>query len=179
MFGPLKALFKSGEPQIKVIDKIWMSSEAKYAACKAMAAVNPHCVFITWFEETHALLSQVLGDGRVLLAKQIPLDGLPGKMIVFAEHYPLLKKEIALFTTLQLKEVPILSSLDDPLFMRFGGERTIELMKKLGMKDDEVVGHAFITKSIQNAQQKIEKQVTVEREANSQHEWFALNMPVN
>jgi hypothetical protein len=98
-------------------------------------------------------------------------------MTVFVEHHPLSKKELALFSALQLKEVPVLSSLDEPFFMWFGGERTIELMKKLGMNEDEVVGSGMITNAIRNVQQKIEKQVTVEREARGQQEWLTLNLP--
>jgi hypothetical protein len=98
-------------------------------------------------------------------------------MIVFAEHHPLSAKEMALFSALHVKEIPVLSSLDEPFFMRFGGERTIELMKKLGMNKDEVIGSGVITKAIRNAQQKIEKQVKAEREARSQQEWLTLNLP--
>ena len=50
-------------------------------------------------------------------------------------------------------------------------------MKKLGMNEDEVVGSGMITNAIRNAQQKIEKQVTVEREARGQQEWLTLNLP--
>jgi preprotein translocase subunit SecA len=58
----------------------------------------------------------------------------------------------------------------------FGGERTIELMKKLGLQEDEPVGHTMITKSIQNAQSKLEKEVLVEHKTNSAQEWFILNV---
>jgi hypothetical protein len=97
-------------------------------------------------------------------------------MVVFAEHYPLSKVEHTLFSTLGLKEIPIVSSLDEPLFMLFGGERTIELMRKLGMKEDEMVGHSMITASIKNAQRKLEKSIIVESKANSAEEWFELNL---
>lgn len=97
-------------------------------------------------------------------------------MVVFAEHYPLLQKEQALFKTLSLKEIPVMSSLDEPLFKYFGGEKLIETIKKLGMKDDEVIGHSFITSAIRNAQQKLEKKVRVEKPASTAEEWFALNV---
>ena len=177
MFGPLKALFKSGEPEIKVVDKVWMSADAKFKACAAMASLNSSCIFIVWFEETYNSLSNILAEERIVLAQNVHHHILSDKMIVFVEHHPLAKKETAMFTALQLKEVPVLSSLDEPFFMRFGGERTLDLMKKLGMNEDEVVGSGLITKSIRNAQQKIEKQVTVEREAHSQQEWLTLNLP--
>lgn len=177
MFGPLKALFNSSEPEIKIIDKVWMSAEAKFKACKAMADVNPDCVFICWFPETFEVIKIFVNEHNVMLTSQAAPTSFQDKMVVFAEHHPLAKKEIALFTLLNLKEAPILSSLDEPLFMRFGGERTLSLMKKLGMNEDEVIGSGMITSAIHNAQKKIEKQVVVEREAHSQQEWFALNLP--
>lgn len=173
MFG----LFKSREPEIKIVDKVWMSAEAKFKACAAMAEANPNCVFVCWFPGTLDALKLFLHENNLMLASQAASISLPDKMLVFAEHHPLSRKESVLFRFLNLKEAPVLSSLDEPLFMRFGGERTLELMKKLGMHENEVIGSNLITKAIRNAQQKIEKQVVVEREANSQQDWLTLNLP--
>lgn len=178
MFGPLKALFRSSEPEVKISDKVWMSAEAKFRACNALVAANPNCVFVCWFSETYKTLNTFLPDGNLLMAEQVPSALLENKMLVFAEHHPLLRKEMTLFKQVTLKEVPVLSALDEPLFMRFGGERTVDLMKKLGMKEDEVIGSGLITKALRNAQLKIEKQVIAEQAAASQHEWFERNLPV-
>ena len=97
-------------------------------------------------------------------------------MVVFAEHYPLPKKEQELFKTLNLKEIPIMSSLDEPLFKHFGGERLIDTIKKLGMNEDEVIGHSFITSAIRNAQEKLGKKVRMEKAASSAEEWFKANI---
>ena len=173
MFG----LFGSSDSKIKVIDKVWVSQAAKWRACASMLQLNSTCFFITWFEETKHNLVTILGkDECVQLADKIDFDRLQDKMIVFAEHYPLSQKEQALFKTLNLKKVPVTSSLDEPLFMHFGGEKTIEIMKSLGMKEDEVIGHSFITSAIRNAQQKLEKKVKVEKQASSAQEWFTLNL---
>lgn len=177
MFGPLKALFKSSQPEIKITDNVWLSADAKFKACAAMAKANPNCVFICWFTETYNLLRNHLDEKNLQLANQATTSLLQNKMIVFAEHHPLLRKEAELFKVLNLPEIPVLSSLDEPLFMRFGGERTLEIVQKLGMQENEVIGHRMITKAIQNAQQKIEKQVNVEREATSQQEWLNINLP--
>ncbi|HMV07900.1 MAG TPA: hypothetical protein PK325_03605 [Cyclobacteriaceae bacterium] len=177
MFGPLKALFKNNEPATKVIDKVWMSANARFNACIAMARANSACVFICWFPETYEKLQQSLPEEQLVLADRASAHTFEGRMIVFAEHHPLGRKEAALFKTLNLHEAPVLSSLDEPLFMRFGGDRTIEIMKKLGMKEDEVVGSDLITRALRNAQRKIEEKVVAEREARSQQEWFNLNFP--
>jgi hypothetical protein len=172
MFG----LFGNSDSKIKVIDKVWMSKEVKWKACASMLQVNPDCVFIAWFEDTYQQLSRELGgDGHVQLAAKIDFEKLRGKMVVFAEHYPLPQIERELFKNLNLKEIPVTSSLDEPFFRYFGGEKLIDTIRKLGMKEDEVIGHSFITSAIRNAQQKLEKKVRIEKAANSAEEWFALN----
>jgi hypothetical protein len=169
--------FGGSKSKIKVVDKVWMSKQAKWNACRQMSSVNPSCVFVAWFKETIDELQSALGNSDyILLAEKVDPSLLKEKMIVFAEHHPLVKKEEALFLSLNLTEVPVLSSLDEALFMQFGGERTIELMQKLGMKDDEVIGHPYVTKAIRNAQEKLQKKIVVEKFAASAKEWFEANV---
>ncbi len=47
-------------------------------------------------------------------------------------------------------------SLEDDLMRIFGSERIASVMNKLGMKDDETIEHPWISKSIENAQKKVE-----------------------
>ena len=47
-------------------------------------------------------------------------------------------------------------SLEDDLMRIFGGERMMGLMEKLGMEDGEVIEHRWVSKSIENAQRKVE-----------------------
>ena len=77
---------------------------------------------------------------------------------------------------MKLTEVPVLSSLDESFFFRFGGEKLLDIMKNMEMKEDEVIGNPMITKSIHRAQESIAKKVLTEQRANSQREWFTLNM---
>jgi preprotein translocase subunit SecA len=46
-------------------------------------------------------------------------------------------------------------SLEDDLMRRFGGERISGLMDKLGLDDDVPLEHGLVSKSIENAQQKV------------------------
>jgi hypothetical protein len=48
-------------------------------------------------------------------------------------------------------------------------------MKLLGMKEDEVIEHSFVSKSIIKGQAKIANAVTLEQPANSQGEWLDKN----
>lgn len=176
MFG----LFGKTVPAVSVIDKVWMSKQAKHNACIQMLHINPNCLFITWFDETYAELLQVLNlsepNTSVLRENETEIANTQNRMVVFAEHYPLSKTEQASYARLNLKDVPVLSSLDEPFFQWFGGDKTIDLMKKLGMKEDEVIGHSLVTRSIRNAQKKIERSVVSDMKASSQEKWFAINM---
>jgi len=65
--------------------------------------------------------------------------------------------------------------LDEPLFSLFGGEKTIQLMRKMGMKEEEIIAHPMINRAIKNAQQKIASKVRAEVKADSAVDWFSKN----
>jgi preprotein translocase subunit SecA len=48
-------------------------------------------------------------------------------------------------------------SLEDELMRLFGSERISKIMDRLGLKEGEVIQHSLITKSITNAQRKVEE----------------------
>jgi preprotein translocase subunit SecA len=45
----------------------------------------------------------------------------------------------------------------------------------MGVQESEVISHAMITRSIENAQKKMEEGVVTERKALSAQEWLQLN----
>jgi hypothetical protein len=174
-------LFKKKEPSLKITDKIWMTSASKLKSIAEEMKKNNALVFICWFDETfHQLESHFTGDTtgsiRLLRSREAVTAHLPGTTIIFAEHYPLREKEITLFQKLGLQEVQIWSALDEPLFKHFGGDRIIQLMKQMGMKEDQAMEHTMISDAIRNAQQKIEKKVQVEQSAHSQKDWIEKNL---
>ncbi len=48
-------------------------------------------------------------------------------------------------------------SLQDDLMRRFGSDRIAKIMDRMGLKEGEVIEHSWITKSIENAQKKVEE----------------------
>ncbi|MBK7308447.1 MAG: hypothetical protein IPI88_16550 [Chitinophagaceae bacterium] len=66
--------------------------------------------------------------------------------------------------------------MDEPLFKHFGSDKLIPLMKMMGMKEDEVIEHNMVSKSIIKGQEKIGEQVTLEQAAVSQEEWMRKNI---
>jgi hypothetical protein len=173
------SLFKKNDLDFIIKDQIWISQVAKLNACKALVKSNSTCLFVFWFESSldefkNTLLPEESLD-CLLMADRVTKSIIADRILIFAEHYPLPKKENDLFKALSLKEVQILSSMDEPLFEKFGGEQTLDLMKKLGVDENEVITHRLITKAIKAAQEKIEKKVLHERKATSQQEWFKIN----
>lgn len=47
-------------------------------------------------------------------------------------------------------------SLEDDLIKIFGGDRILKLMERFGMEDEDVIEHPWITRSIENAQKRVE-----------------------
>ncbi len=173
MFG----FFSSSKNKVKVVDKVWMTRAARLQACKAMHAANPQCLFIVWFEESAAALKHVVPAEAVIPADHVEVQKLQNRLVVFFEHYPLRRVEEELYQRLNLTEVNVLSALDEPLFKFFGGERLQEIMRRLGMDEQEIVGHSMIASSIKRAQEKLAQRVISEQRTTSQEKWFDLNFP--
>jgi len=176
----MAGLFKKKETVIKVKDKVWMTSEAKLQAFINEWKKNPDTVFIFWFDDS---LRQVessfakleTGPATILMARETNAFQVSGKKIILAEHYPLLQKENEFFQKLKLQEAEVWSALDEPLFKHFGSEKIIEMMKQLGMKEDEAIEHPMITKAIRSAQEEISKKIMIDKTSQSQNDWMQRN----
>ena len=101
---------------------------------------------------------------------------LQSKTPVFVEHYPLHSKELELIKNWTAEKIIVYSAMDEPLFKHFGSEKLVPLMKMMGMKEDEVIEHSMVTKSIIKGQEKIASQVNSEHSASSQGEWMKKNI---
>ncbi|MFI5186227.1 MAG: hypothetical protein ACHQF0_05850 [Chitinophagales bacterium] len=176
------SLFNKKNESIKVKDIIWMNSDAKWNGLIDLWKKDKNTVFIFWFDKTlqqaqKKFSDQITGSIDLVTSKEVHHHLVKDKPVVAAEHYPLRKKKEELFQALHLEEVKVLSSLDEPLFKKFGSDNIIQLMKQVGMKENESLEHAMITKAIQNAQEKIKGQVKFEQSAHSQSDWLKKNLP--
>lgn len=173
-------LFGKKEKKINFTDVNYMSEKAKSQAIIRLAKEESDTIFFAWFADTATAYKQLFSregipEIRILETRQFHSAKVAGKKIVFLEHHPLRSKENSLLNDFEEKSFSVYNSLDEPLFALFGSDRIIELMKKMGMKEDEAVTHSLISKSVKNAQEKIEKKVTLEIPANSQKEWMQKN----
>ncbi len=178
MFNP----FKKKEGSVNVIDKVWITEEVKQNAILEEWKKDPGIIIIAWFDATlrhlqNVFAKQTSSSVSLFSAREVHSSHLNGPKIIFAEHHPMRSKEQEAFKQWHLKEAVVYSALDEPLFKQFGGDRIVEMMKKLGMEADSVIEHKMVSSSIENAQEKIEKKVITESMANSQQEWMERNLP--
>lgn len=67
-------------------------------------------------------------------------------------------------------------ALEDPLMKKFGGDKLINAMKSMKMKEEESIQHSAISKSIVRAQQKLQSNKTGDLRAKTAQEWIDLNV---
>ena len=166
----------------KIADIVWASEDYKLNGLVEQWKKSPGFIICCWFEETAekiAIIFQnnLIENPPIYTTRQLHNAIIKDQAIVFAEHYPLRKKEEELFEQLAVEKITIYSALNEPLFLHFGGEKTLQLMKQLGMKEEEPIKNDLITKAIIWAQEKIEGKVDFEISCHSQSEWLKKNLP--
>lgn len=162
-------------------DRAYVTTNVKLNACTDLALADPACIFICWFDETADHLKARfnkagIDESRVQIARYLNPNLLATNKPVFAEHYPLHSQELELIKDWKFENIIVYSALDEPLFKHFGSEKLIPLMKMMGMKEDEVIEHSMVTKSIIKGQEKIAQQVDSVHSAISQAEWMKKNI---
>ena len=163
------------------VDRAYITTAAKMNACVELAKKEPDHLFICWFADTaiqfkEFFRQQGLDENMVTETHHLHGSKLQNKKPVFVEHYPLHTKELELIKHWDTTNIIVYSALDEPLFKHFGSDKIIPLMKMMGMKEDEVIEHNLVSKSILKGQQKIAEQVSFDQSANSQEEWMRKNL---
>ena len=177
MFG----LFGKKEKGLKVNDRVWITEKAKFNACIALKKENPNVVFVAWFEETknnlNAFFQQNNMDEKVYLADRLSTTQQNNELI-FVEHHPLQAEEKKIADEMAKTELTFYSSLSEPIFQLFGGDKIVDIMVKMGMREDEMIEHNMITSSIKRAQDKMASKSIFNVSGRSQGEWL-LNAGLN
>jgi hypothetical protein len=163
------------------VDRAYVSTKAKMNACAELARKEPDRLFICWFADTEVKFKeffsqQGLDENLIAETHHLHASKLLNKKPVFVEHYPLHTKELELIKNWDTEKIIVFSAMDEPLFKHFGSEKLIPLMKMMGMKEDEVIEHSMVSKSIMKGQEKIAQQVSLEQTAGSQEEWMRKNI---
>lgn len=175
-------LFKKKEPAVKVIDKVTINEAAKLNALLTLWNSHRNIILVFWFEES-LRQAEIFFSGKttepitLLTSREAGTQQITGKTFVFAEHYPLRSKEEELYLRMNLTTVQVYSSLDESFFQRYGGDKIVQVMQRLGINEDEIIEHSMISKAILTAQNKIEKKIVAEQAGHSQKNWLEKNFP--
>lgn len=170
---------KKSLPEIR--DMVWINNPSKQKGVLNFLQKTQNAILVAWFTETQEQFDWFLNGQNNLgvtieLARTIYAGKAEGKKLILLEHYPLRSKEEDLISKLQPAGVVVFNSLEEPLFAHFGGDRLTQMISSLGLKEDEMIEHPMISKSIEQAQQKLEKEIIVEHTTNSQKEWMEKNI---
>lgn len=183
-------------------DLSWMSEKTKQiqliVTIKKLAKSTP-VVVVSFFEDELTLIKNNLEKLSISYHDLNNLSGgtTPGNKIyiahadnllrfntnlsnnicfIFTDHYPLYTKDKNTrhhcFSICSNPDVRYYISIDGPIFNLFGGERIKNLLQQMQTDENEVIEHKMISKSLEKALQKIEKQVQLDPTANSLPEWF-------
>ena len=166
---------------MEIIETVWLNENAKWNSCLERLKQNPDTVIITWFEDTWHLLENLLSSANLPTSTLFPSRSVTHEHIInapviFAEHYPLHQKEKELYKKLHLSQAEVYSSLDEPLFKHFGGNRLTDMTNKINCQENEPLHHHLINTAIKKAQEKIAGMVAIEQGATSQAGWLMRNL---
>lgn len=186
--------FFKKKKEIKTTDYIFRSEEAKYQKLVANTLAQKKVLLLYYFEDTKQQLIHTLQANNIAFSEMestttavylLQAATLLNKInisdyhIIFAEHHPSFQTENNikqyLVETLLQNEVIFYTSLEDVLLQKFGAERIIAILDKMGFKEDEIIEHKMISDSIVNVQQKIDKQLQYASDTRMRKDWFEIN----
>jgi hypothetical protein len=189
MFG-----FFKKKNEIIIRDIIWRSDLYKYKALISDVQKNDKSIIVYYFEDTKIELENILKQHQITVSETSAIttkawlikasnllhkNDVDNRKIIFAEHHPSFITETEItnhLLELGIKQVTFFISMEDELMKQFGGDRIIEMMNKLGYKDDEVIEHSMVSSSIQRAQKKIDEQVQFPSNTRNSKDWFKINV---
>lgn len=190
---------KSNKVQV-ADDIIWLTQEAKSAGIRravAQAISNPAtaCVIVTaHFNDCLERLGQSVAElkrDRVFvtlanaLAGRTPTDMTADEsssvLIVVGERHPLPSHDesvVDFARSLSCRSRIVYHlSLEDAVLRKFSGEWVENVLRSLGMKEDEAIESRLVARRIRSALEKIAAKATSDLPAISAEDWLTRNCP--
>jgi hypothetical protein len=193
---------KKEEPRVKIDShRIWLSQEAKCAGIRAAAAqalsdpAGPTAILVVaHFNDCLGQLYAAVADldsSRILVvrADALPrqtiaeLAGDPSNsiLILVGERHPLPSHDQAITDfaeTLPCRcRIASHVSLDDALIKRFAGGWVEQVLRRLGMKEDEAIESQNVNRRIQREMKTIAERAKGDGPAESAQEWLEQHCP--
>ncbi len=195
MFG----LFSSKPKGVKFDYITYVTKVQKYKNVLtqfATAANDKHVVLIYFFDQTKEELLQLGTALNINMSEDVGLLSSPGYVllngqelgkqghikadqVIFMEAHPIasVQREAGnYFLDSDIASTTCYVGLDEALFQVFGGSRISNLLERMGVKDDEPIAHTMVSKSIEKAQEKLEKDNPNAKDIrSSQEDWLMQN----
>lgn len=183
-----------------VTDRIWLTTDAKFAGLAKEAEERARTetvaiLLVAHFPDVLARLEEIANqktwdvpckailasDLNTNLAKSLSLDESAILDVIVGERHPLPSvddrlEEFAETLPCRCRFSHHLS-LDDAMFRAFGGDWVKNLLKKLGMSENEAISNPVVSRHIRKAQQKIEGRTFGSLDAESGAAWLEKNCP--
>lgn len=183
-------------------DKIWLTTEAKFrgVAAEARELAGGDCaavLLVAHFSDVAELLQgiaemiaaeaavpvqAVLADRLTTdLAGSLRLDEAARLELIVAESHPMLSRDEALQNFVRSLRCQARMmyhlSLDDPTLKQFAGDWVREMLRNLGMGEDEAIESRGVMRRIRSAQRKIETSIVNPQPADTAERWMEINLP--
>ncbi len=201
--GWLSFLFAKSPPSNVEIDPdmVWLTDEAKYNGVRQdlLSKSNSRSVailLIAHFPNVQAELETMLEsyEGEVpalvvraadlspSIAANFNVDENTVIDLIVVERHPLVSEDERVLAGFA-DDLPCRCrvtyhvSLDDGLMQLFAGTGVREMLRKLGMQEDERIESRLVQRRIKQAQKKLTSLATGNRPAETAQEWLELNIP--
>ncbi|QDT54195.1 preprotein translocase subunit SecA [Caulifigura coniformis] len=200
--GWWNVLFGGGKPRRleERPDRLWMTADARFEGLRSEAIARSTggadaVLLVAHFPDVLARLDEMVGQRSwAVPCRAVPASDLSRELafaarldesavidLLVAERHPLpsVDEELLEFARglpCRCRMAHVLS-LEDPVLKAFAGDRTRDILRRLGMKEDEAIESAMVTRQIRKAQQKIEGRTFGSLRAGSAAEWLAKNCP--
>lgn len=178
-------------------DRIWLTDAARWKGLREelheQATVCSGVLLVAQFPESRdalvSLRDEVDGYCEVRLASELssdvasywPVDEARPAFVLVAERHPLRSHDdciVEFAGDLPCKaQVAFHLSLEDALLKVFIGQQIEELLRRMGMDENESIDSNMVSRRIAAAQKKIASQAFGDSDAPSAADWLAANVP--
>lgn len=173
-------LFKKKASAPPIRDVVWLSNAAKKKAGLELILKAQNPLLIAWFEESiqdwRTFFESEGASFSIETAPYVQALDVKDRSVFLLEHHPLASRETKVMQHWKPAALTAFVSLEEPLLKLFGGDNLIALVQKMGLAENESLEHSLISRSIRNAQEKLDKKVTHELLVDSVEDWFKVNV---
>jgi hypothetical protein len=110
----------------------------------------------------------------------VPADS-PSVSVLVPQRHPLHAQDERIVEFIEKLALPVRirfhASLDEPLMQRFAGDWVQNMLRSLGMTEDEALESRMVARRLEEAQRQVAAAQFGDERADSAEEWFERNLP--